>query len=85
MVGHGKIDGMKVSVAERRAFLRVAGGACVAGLAGLAGGTSLEALQAAAASSAQAPGKTPKARASTRPRGSEFVFARVRYTSGDWD
>jgi hypothetical protein len=76
---------MKVRVAERRAFLKTASGACIAGLAGLAGGMRLDALQAAGASSAQGPAAPGKARASARPRGSEFVFARVRYTSGDWD
>ncbi len=85
---HEKIGGMKVSVAERRAFLRTVGGAYLAALAAPVAGTSLEALQAPAAPSGQAsgPSQSVKARkASTRPRGSEFVFARVRYTSGDWD
>jgi hypothetical protein len=58
---------------ERRDFLRVVGGYCAAGVgAGLLG----DAAAAAAMPRAPRPG---------RPRGSEFVFARLRYTSGDWD
>jgi hypothetical protein len=33
----------------------------------------------------EAAGQAPAPRPQTKPRGSEFVFARVRYTSGDWD
>jgi hypothetical protein len=44
------------------------------GLAELTGSAELAGLQDGA-----------KPRRQTRPRGSEFVFARVRYTSGDWD
>jgi len=60
---------MRVSVEERRAFLKTVGGACLAGLA----------------ASASALAQPAKAKVSGGPRGSEFVFARVRYTSGDWD
>ena len=58
---------------ERRTFLKTLGGVWVAASAD---------PMAAATALAQTP-RTP--RASGRPRGSEFVFARVRYTSGDWD
>jgi uncharacterized protein DUF4159 len=50
--------------------------------------TTAGALVAAPAAAFQAPGQAtaPRVtRSSARPRGFEFVFARLRYDSGDWD
>jgi hypothetical protein len=63
----------------RRDFLRGVSGAA-AGLGALTGG-SAEAWIHPGGQDTSAPAQ----RQATRPRGSEFVFARVRYTSGDWD
>ena len=60
----------------RRAFLGRLGGVAGAVVAGPA------ALAFQAAGQAPAPRAT---RSSARPRGFEFVFARLRYDSGDWD
>jgi hypothetical protein len=67
--GDGKI--------HRRRFLETTGGVL---LAGLTAGANTEVAAAAPPQQAPAPVRTQ-----TKPRGSEFVFARVRYTSGDWD
>jgi hypothetical protein len=67
---------------ERRKFLRTIGGAaCVAGLSG----RDLWAAATAGSAPQQAAPAPAAAAAAARPRGGEFVFARLRYTSGDWD
>jgi Domain of unknown function (DUF4159) len=53
------------------------------GTAASAAGSLL--FMAAEGSAQPSPTVSPGGRAASRPRGSEFVFARVRYTSGDWD
>jgi hypothetical protein len=71
---------------NRRAFLHLA----TAGLAAAAG-SRLQAFAPFSSSRASAPGpahqaaRSGAAQSTGRPRGSEFVFARLRYESGDWD
>ena len=59
---------------SRRQFLALAAVGAVRGTAADAAGTWLQPLDGA--QGGQRAGK---------PRGSEFVFARLRYESGDWD
>jgi Domain of unknown function (DUF4159) len=61
---------------ERRAFLKTISGA----VGGAIGGACLPLLAPTTAAA-----QTGQKGGGGRPRGSEFVFARVRYTSGDWD
>ena len=66
---------------NRRAFLRFA----TAGFAAAAHASPTAARADAGPASADDVARRPDQQRDGKPRGSEFVFARLRYESGDWD